>query len=162
MGTGPFGHQQSISVDDAGQSTCYGLVAPIACPPAGEAYHGQDSQYDGFQPSYQVSNDGLTVTDLVTGLVWQRVADTLNAAMFAGHTDSRLPCIKELQSIVDDTRSPDTSGSAAIARSSTAPSSPTSAARTTMATTGAAPPTPAQRPERRRPCRLPGGTRASG
>jgi hypothetical protein len=122
-GDDPVETAHPYTIVDTDQSTCYGLVAPIACPAAGEDHHGQDSQHDGFQPSYQVSSDGLTVTDLVTGLVWQRMADTdgdgalgtadkltwaeaqarpaaLNAAGFAGHDDWRLPGIKELYSLI--------------------------------------------------------------
>lgn len=72
-----------------------------------------------------VNNGDGTVTDLATGLMWQK-ADSgtgLNwkeslayAENFelAGHSDWRLPNAKELQSIVDYTRSPDTTSSAAI------------------------------------------------
>jgi ribonuclease BN (tRNA processing enzyme) len=70
------------------------------------------------------NNDG-TITDAATGLIWQtadsqqglnwqealQYAENLN---LAGHDDWRLPNAKELQSIVDYTRSPETSGSAAI------------------------------------------------
>ena len=70
------------------------------------------------------NNDGTT-TDLATGLIWQQAdsgkglnwqqalqySESLN---LAGHSDWRLPNAKELQSIVDYTRSPETSGSAAI------------------------------------------------
>jgi len=63
---------------------------------------------------FTVNGDG-TVTDNVTGLMWQREADnqgrTWEAALaycedlgLAGHQDWRLPDIKELRSIVDNTR----------------------------------------------------------
>ncbi len=70
------------------------------------------------------NGDG-TVTDLASGLMWQQ-ADSgtgLNweqalayaeGLATAGHADWRLPNAKELQSILDYTRSPDTTGSAAI------------------------------------------------
>lgn len=70
------------------------------------------------------NGDG-TVTDHATGLTWQK-ADSgkgLNWAAalayaenleYAGHSDWRLPNAKELQSIVDYTRAPDKTGSAAI------------------------------------------------
>ncbi|MBP7866292.1 MAG: DUF1566 domain-containing protein [Acidobacteria bacterium] len=75
-----------------------------------------------------VDNGDQTVTDLATGLMWSRAdsgaalnwQDALawvqarNAANFLGHSDWRLPNAKELQSILDYTRSPDTSGTAAI------------------------------------------------
>ena len=83
-------------------------------------------------PSYGrndlLDNGDGTVTDRATGLVWSK-ADSgtgmdwqaalawvqgKDAAGYLGHGDWRLPDAKELQSIVDYTRSPDTTGSAAI------------------------------------------------
>ena len=81
-----------------------------------------------------VDNEDGTITDRATGLTWMqfdsghlragsahdgrmpweealRWAETLH---YAGHDDWRLPNAKELQSIVDYTRSPDTTQSAAI------------------------------------------------
>ena len=176
------------------------------CPAIGEAYYGQDAQYDGTQPSYTDRGDGYgdtdageriidsqmasstlyvsgtnqtkdrtmfgvnfadgrikgygtllrgqdklfyimyvrgntgygvndftdngdgTVTDASTGLMWSQAdsgdamnwADALawvqqkNSENYLGHNDWRLPNVKELQNIVDYTRSPDTSNSAAI------------------------------------------------
>ena len=66
-------------------------------------------------PSHWINNGDGTITDLITGLLWQQVsypdsmtwesallyADTLT---LAGHTDWRLPNIKELQSINDEQR----------------------------------------------------------
>ncbi|HPM82876.1 MAG TPA: DUF1566 domain-containing protein, partial [Candidatus Anammoximicrobium sp.] len=82
--------------------------------------------------SYGVNNftangDG-TVTDSATGLMWSQSdsgsgmnwenalawVQTKNAENYLGHNDWRLPNVKELQSIVDYTRSPATTGSAAI------------------------------------------------
>ena len=73
------------------------------------------------------NRDG-TITDRATGLTWSRTdsgqgmnwQDALawvqknNAEKFLGHEDWRMPSVKELQSIVDYTRSPDTSHSPAI------------------------------------------------
>lgn len=73
------------------------------------------------------NRDG-TITDQATGLTWSREdsgrgmnwKDALawvqkkNTEKFLGHNDWRLPNVKELQSIVDYTRSPDTTRSAAI------------------------------------------------
>jgi hypothetical protein len=69
-----------------------------------------------------------TVVDNATGLMWSKAdsgtgmhwQDALawvqakNAAKYLGFNDWRLPNAKELQSLVDYSRSPDTSGSAAI------------------------------------------------
>jgi hypothetical protein len=72
-----------------------------------------------------VNNGDGTVSDTATGLMWMQ-NDNDSALLwenalsyaenftFAGHSDWRLPDIKELQSIVDYTRSPATSSSAAI------------------------------------------------
>lgn len=73
---------------------------------------------------FEDNGDG-TVTDAATGLTWMK-ADSVRgmnwpAALkyaesleLAGHSDWRLPNAKELQSIIDYTRSPDTTDSAAI------------------------------------------------
>jgi hypothetical protein len=76
-----------------------------------------------------VDNGDQTVTDLATGLMWAKSdsgttmnwpdalawVQTRNAANHLGYGDWRMPDAKELQSLVDYTRSPDTTGSAAIA-----------------------------------------------
>ena len=76
-----------------------------------------------------VDNDDGTITDNATGLMWSQDdsgegmnwEDALawvqqkNDENYLGHSDWRLPNAKELQSIVDYSRSPDTTGSAAIA-----------------------------------------------
>ncbi|HPA18760.1 MAG TPA: DUF1566 domain-containing protein [Verrucomicrobiae bacterium] len=73
-------------------------------------------------------NGDQTITDRATGLTWSKAdsgkgmdwqaalewVQTKNAARYLGHDDWRLPDAKELQSIVDYSRSPDTSHSAAI------------------------------------------------
>jgi hypothetical protein len=72
-----------------------------------------------------VDNGDGTISDLATGLTWMQEdsGDALNwgealnyceTLDYAGYDDWRLPDVKELQSIVDYTRSPDTTGSAAI------------------------------------------------
>jgi hypothetical protein len=96
-------------VVDTGQDACYGNTVPIPCPSSG-AFHGQDSQFAGLAPSYLDNGDG-TVTDLVTGLMWQKdyVSDiSWNEAMageasfnLAGYTDWHVPTIKELYSLID-------------------------------------------------------------
>ena len=72
-----------------------------------------------------VNNGDGTITDNATGLMWmqndngsgilwENALSYAENSTFAGHSDWRLPDIKELQSIVDYSRSPSTTNSAAI------------------------------------------------
>ena len=79
-----------------------------------------------------VDNGDSTITDNATGLMWAQndsgsdapdglnweealaYGETQNAANYLGYSDWRLPSVKELQSIMDYDRSPDTTDSAAI------------------------------------------------
>lgn len=72
-----------------------------------------------------VDNDDNTISDIATGLMWQKSDDGIardwqEALAYAesseidGYDDWRLPNAKELQSIVDYTRSPQTTNSPAI------------------------------------------------
>ncbi len=111
-------------VVDTGQDACSNASTTAVCPAAGVPFHGQDAQHTGYQPSYTLSADGLTVHDNVTGLTWTRspdwdgdgaidsndkflfdaflaYPDTLNAAVFGGYNDWRTPTIKELYSLID-------------------------------------------------------------
>lgn len=69
-------------------------------------------------------NGNQTVTDSSAGLMWQKedfsstdhdnAVSSCESAVTAGYSDWRLPNVKELQSILDYTRSPDKTSSAAI------------------------------------------------
>ncbi|CAK9001446.1 unnamed protein product [Durusdinium trenchii] len=98
----------AYSVVDTAQSKCFGVQDAMTCPASG-AFFGQDAQYNGLQPSYTDNIDG-TVTDANTGLMWQKdpgskmqYADAVAAAgsfTLAGHSDWRVPSIKELYSLI--------------------------------------------------------------
>jgi PKD repeat protein len=82
----------------------------------------------GYGLNLFVDNGNQTVTDQATGLMWAKNdsgtgmgwsnalawVQAKNTARYLGYSDWRLPNVKELQSIVDYTRSPDGTGSAAL------------------------------------------------
>jgi len=103
----------SYQIVDTGQTRCYDLTGKvIAGPNTGKPLAGQDAQYAGHAPSYKDNGDG-TVTDRVTGLMWERAyhggrkhtfPDAVAGAAkcrTGGHEDWRLPTIKELYSLID-------------------------------------------------------------
>ncbi len=110
----------SYPVVDTGQTKCFNATGrEITCPTEGNSFFGQDAQFDGHQPSYIDNGDG-TVTDNVSGLIWQQSPDsngdnTIDSddkfsyaaaqtycqnLTLAGHTDWQLPAIKSLYSLI--------------------------------------------------------------
>lgn len=101
---------QTYKIVDTNQENCYDTINQITPPTSGNAYYGQDAQYYGNQPSYAGNGDG-TVTDNVTGLMWQKnlFTDKLtydelvagaDTCTIGGFNDWRLPSIKELYSLI--------------------------------------------------------------
>jgi uncharacterized protein DUF1566/PKD domain-containing protein len=111
---------QTFKVVDTGQKTCFDNNAEISNPSEGQDYYGQDAQHQGYEPSYTDNGDG-TVTDNVTGLMWQQSFDhngdgvvdyddkltydqilalVADGVTFAGYSDWRLPTIKEQYSLI--------------------------------------------------------------
>ncbi|MBW9269570.1 MAG: DUF1566 domain-containing protein [Candidatus Thiodiazotropha sp. (ex. Lucinisca nassula)] len=121
---------------DTGQQIFFDNASEISTPASHETFYGQDAQFNGNQPSYTLSDDGLTVYDNVTGLTWTRSGDldadddidsddkltffeaqsypdALNGINYGGYSDWRLPTMKELYSLMNfngtDPMSDDTS-----------------------------------------------------
>jgi arylsulfatase A-like enzyme len=90
----------------------------VMCSRGNEAYGHNDF----------VANDDGTITDKASGLMWtlddsiiglnweEALAwiEQLNSTSYLGYSDWKLPSAKELQSLLDYSRSPDTSASAAL------------------------------------------------
>ena len=128
VGKGPRGVEKVFGVNFAdGRIKGYDLFMPgggektffVLCVRGNPSYGKNDFHENG---------DG-TITDRATGLMWAKTdsgrglnwqealawVQEQNARKYLGYDDWRLPNIKELQSIVDYSRSPDTTGSPAIA-----------------------------------------------
>ncbi|MCL5129894.1 DUF1566 domain-containing protein [Algibacter sp. L4_22] len=101
--------QSNYAIVDTGVKVFYSDKGIIAEPTKAQPYYGQDATYTGNQPSYNDNNDG-TITDHVTGLVWEKdmgAKMTFDEAFkkaeksnLGGYTDWRVPTIKELYSLI--------------------------------------------------------------
>jgi hypothetical protein len=115
---------QSYKIVGTDVTVCYDTANTIPCPTSpGDPFYGQ---FPGNNlPSYQTNSNG-TVTDLVTGLTWQKSPDqngnnngtieytdkltwpqiqarvsALNSSNWGGYDDWRIPAIKELYSLTN-------------------------------------------------------------
>jgi hypothetical protein len=97
------------AVAGTGQSQCYDDRGRPGCPTPGQAFYGQDAQHPGNPSRYQDNGDG-TVSDLVTGLMWEKQFHKTSFAgapgqaqtvRTGGHADWRVPSIKELYALMN-------------------------------------------------------------
>lgn len=102
------------------QSTAYDNTTIISKPTASQEFFGQNANYPGTTPKYVNNGDG-TVTDMITGLMWQNTLDhngdglinysdkltydeilaMVDTVTTGGHTDWRVPSIKEQYSLMN-------------------------------------------------------------
>ena len=117
----------SYSIVDTGQTSYFGTDGEISASAAAKSYPGQDAAYSGNQASYRDNGDG-TITDLVTGLMWEQGYSTVSwsdaqinadSVTTGGYDDWRVPTIKELYSLIDFSGN---QGSGISPESATAPS----------------------------------------
>jgi hypothetical protein len=126
VGTTMGGAETLFGVNFAdGRIKGYGFTSPDPRRPEKKFYTRYVRGTPGYGENDFVDNRDGTITDRATGLIWQQAdsargmnwqdalayAETLS---LGGHDDWRLPNAKELQSIADYTRSPDTTHSPAI------------------------------------------------
>ena len=106
----------SYYIPDTGVYLCYDNTTVLAeCPSKGAPFYGQDAQFNPTQRQQSYLDNGdETVTDKVTGLMWQQ-SDDANTRTFeeaknycsactdGGHSDWRLPDIHEIHLLVSYT-----------------------------------------------------------
>jgi formylglycine-generating enzyme required for sulfatase activity len=100
---------------DSLTGACANEAGNAPCPAPSEDYYGQDGTYRISVPSYSATSD--TLTDSVTGLMWQKMPSTTavsqtgavsycNNLSLQGHDDWRLPSRLEYVSLIDAGRRP--------------------------------------------------------
>jgi len=96
-------------VVDTNQTKSYTASGETKLPTVNDRFYGQDANYQGYGPSYTDNLDG-TITDNITGLIWQKSMGTklsyddathlVKQCTTGGHKDWRVPTIKELYSLI--------------------------------------------------------------
>jgi len=101
---------QPYTIVGTGQNKCYDAFGEIPPPKPGQPFYGQDAQHPDPAPAYRNNGDS-TVTDLNTRLMWVQARGTkvswdaavagAKTCRAGGHSDWRMPTIKELYSLIN-------------------------------------------------------------
>lgn len=101
--------QIKYPIVDTGQKDYYSNNSKIEMPMPGDDFYGQDACIHGYQPKYKDNGDG-TVTDLITGLMWEKnmgekltfeeAKKKAESLRTGGYNDWRIPTVKELYSLI--------------------------------------------------------------
>ena len=108
-------NQPFWTLPDTGQTKCYNAAGDeISCPASGAAFYGQDAQYNGSQPHFELYVDntvGNVTKDLNTNLMWQYKGGAKMSSAdsepycknlaYGGYTDWRLPTAYESRTILN-------------------------------------------------------------
>lgn len=99
----------SYKIVDTGTKDFYSDAAIISQPTEDDPFYGQDANYEGNQSSYTNNGNG-TITDNVTGLMWEQdmgakiafdaAATKAESTSLGGYSDWRVPSLKELYSLI--------------------------------------------------------------
>jgi len=65
---------QTYKIVDTDQILVYDSINDVPAITIGNPFYGQDAQYNCYQPWYVDNGDG-TITDVNTGLMWQKTPD---------------------------------------------------------------------------------------
>lgn len=99
------------TVPATGMTQCSNIYDVIPCPQPGQDFYGQDGNYQNFPHEFRDNLDD-TITDLSTGLQWQKTVyetekswyyanEICESAAYSGFNDWRLPSVLELFTIMD-------------------------------------------------------------
>jgi hypothetical protein len=99
----------SYTIVGTGVTKFYNNNSEISAPTLEQSFYGQDAHHQTNMPSYMNNNDG-TITDNITGLMWEQsmgdkitfdeASSKATNSSLGGHTDWRVPKIKELYSLI--------------------------------------------------------------
>ncbi|HWI59855.1 MAG TPA: DUF1566 domain-containing protein [Bacillota bacterium] len=100
----------TYTVVGTGQTQCYDDRQAIPAPRPGQPFYGQDAQCPSKAPAYRDNGNG-TISDLNTGLMWIKARGEKKtwaeasagaaACRVGGHSDWRMPTIKEIYSLIN-------------------------------------------------------------